>query len=122
MIDFKELINSFKYAITGIKSAVKNEQNLRIHFLAASIVLVLAFLLEIPKIEFIILILLISLVIIAELFNSVVEYIVDLVTSEFHPLAKLAKDVAAGAVLFTAIVAVIIGILIFYQPLVNLLK
>ncbi len=122
MINIKELINSFKYAITGIKSAVKNEQNLRIHFLVAAIVLVLAFFLKIPKIEFIVLILIIALVIISELFNSVVEYIVDLITSEFHPLAKLAKDVAAGAVLFTAIVSVIIGILIFYQPLVNLLK
>ncbi len=122
MINIKELINSFKYAITGIKSAVKNEQNLRIHFLVAAIVLVLAFFLKIPKIEFIVLILIITLVIISELFNSVVEYIVDLITSEFHPLAKLAKDVAAGAVLFTAIVSVIIGILIFYQPLVNLLK
>jgi len=122
VINIKELINSFKYAITGIKSAVKNEQNLRIHFLVAAIVLVLAFFLKIPKIEFIVLILIITLVIISELFNSVVEYIVDLITSEFHPLAKLAKDVAAGAVLFTAIVSVIIGILIFYQPLVNLLK
>ena len=122
MINIKELINSFKYAITGIKSAVKNEQNLRIHFLVAAIVLVLAFFLKIPKIEFIVLILIIALVIIAELFKSVVECVVDLITSEFHPLAKLAKDVAAGAVLFTAIVSVIIGILIFYQPLVNLLK
>ena len=122
MINFPELINSFKYAIAGIKSAVKNEQNLRIHFLAAAIVLIVAFLLKIPKVEFIVLILLIALVIVAELFNSVVEYIVDLITSEFHPLAKLAKDVAAGAVLFMAIVSVVIGILIFYQPLVNLLK
>ena len=109
----KKLINSFKYAIQGIKSGIKSERNLKIHIIIMMLVIIAGIILKISKTEMIICILLSGLVISLELVNTAIENVVDLVTMEQNPKAKKAKDVSAGAVLISAIASAVIGIIIF---------
>lgn len=106
------LVASFAYAWQGIVYVVRTQRNARIHLTIGMAVLVLAGLLRLPVVEWAILLLCMVAVIVAEMMNTVVEAVVDLATSRYHPLAKVAKDVAAGAVLVTAIGSVGIGFLI----------
>ena len=115
----KRIVNSFKYAYEGIISSFKSEQNMKIHFLLGSLVLVFGFILDISINEWFICIFLIAAVISAELFNTAIETIVDIVSPEYNKNAKIAKDVAAGAVLVVAIGAAIIGFIIFVPKLFN---
>jgi undecaprenol kinase len=108
-----KLIKSFGYAFSGLMYAAKNERNVQIHFCAAIVVLVCGLYFRITNVEWLILLLTIGGVISLEMMNTAVEKAVDLATEDFHPLAKLAKDIAAGAVLVLSIVAVIIGGIIF---------
>ena len=112
-MNFKKLILSFKYAFTGIFTALKKEQNMKIHFLIMSLVIILGFIYNISCMEWIICLICFALVISLEMANTAIENTVDLVTNELKPLAKIAKDVAAGAVLFSAIISAIIGLIIF---------
>lgn len=107
-------LRSFVYAAAGIRSAVKQEQNIRFHLLAAAIVIAAAFLTGLSKIEWLIVLLLIGGMLALELVNSAIERTVDLVTADLHPLARQAKDMAAGAVLVFAAASAIIGLLIFW--------
>lgn len=108
------LFHSFRFAFNGLGIAFKNERNLRIHFCMAGVVLLFAFILKISKIEWIILLLTITLVIFAELLNTAIEAVVDLICKdEYHHYGKIAKDVAAGAVLLTSLTAVLVGAIIF---------
>lgn len=111
--EYKKIINSFKYAIEGFISSFKTERNMKIHILAMIIVIALGFIFKLTKIEWIICIILISLVICAELFNTAIETIVDMICPEKNDKAKLAKDISAAAVLVIAVGAAIVGILIF---------
>ncbi len=106
-------ILSFKYALDGIWSALKEEPNLKIHCLIAILVLVLSFILQLSRIDFILIIILIGLVIALELTNTSIEAVVDSLTQEEHPGAKLAKDISAGAVLIVSLTAAVTGIIIF---------
>ena len=108
----RKFFKSFRYAVQGILTATK-EQNLRFHILSAVIVVLAGFLTGLSITEWVILTIVIALVIGAELFNSAIERVVDLASPEIHPLAKQAKDMAAGAVLVFAVASVIIGLLIF---------
>ncbi len=117
-IDNKRLVNSFGYAFQGIKQAYKGEQNLKIHTFMAILVIVFGFFLKISYLEWITCLLLIAIVIMAELFNTALEYVVDLASPHIHPLAKAAKDTASAAVLFSAIIAAIIGLVIFLPKIV----
>jgi undecaprenol kinase/diacylglycerol kinase (ATP) len=108
------LFKSFFYAFSGIYKTVLTERNFRIHMLAAIIVTFLGFYFQIKRIEWIILVISIALVMAMEMVNTAIEAIVDLVSPNYHPLAKVAKDVAAGCVLVTAIASVIVGVLLFY--------
>lgn len=112
---------SFSFAFEGIKSAFKNEPNLRIHLLFATVVVFLGLILKLETLEFAIVVLTISLVITLELINTMLEALVDLVSPEIKPTAKFAKDVAAGAVLISAITSVIVGFLIFFPKLQTVL-
>jgi len=105
-------LESLNCAIEGILSAVKSERHLRYHFIAALAVLFLALFYRVSALEFFLLVLAAILVIFAELINTSIEVIVDLVTDEYHELAKRAKDIAAGAVLVTSIGAAILGYLV----------
>ena len=109
----KKLINSFKYAIEGFMSSFKTERNMKIHILAMAVVVALGFYLKLTLIEWSFITISIVLVIGAELFNTSIETIVDMVSPEKNPKAKLAKDISAAAVLVLAIGAMIIGAIIF---------
>ena len=117
----KRLVNSFGYAVEGLKYAFKYEQNIIVHFLATILVVILGIFLKISFIEWLILFLIIGLVIATELINTSIEAVVDLITKEKNPLAKIAKDTAAAAVMVFALIAVIIGIMIFVPKILMLL-
>ena len=113
-MDQKKLhVISFRYAFEGIVAALKEEPNLKFHFLAGLIVLILSFILRISREDWLIIIFLIGFVIAVELTNTSIEAVVDHFTAESHPGAKLAKDISAGAVLVAALTAAIIGTMIF---------
>ena len=116
----KRLIHSFKYAFSGIGSAFLSEANMRIHVLVMILVVLFGVFLKISTLEWIICIALFGLVISAELFNTAIEYVVDIASPEKQEKARLAKDIAAGAVLITAIAAAIIGLIIFLPKIINL--
>jgi len=119
-IKTKKLINSFKYAGEGIVSSFKSERNMKIHMFIMLIVILAGILLKLSAIEWIICVLLFGIVISAELFNTALETIVDMVSPEKNEKAKLAKDVSAGAVLVVAIGAAIVGSIIFIPKFVEL--
>lgn len=104
---------SFVFAYAGILAALKSEQNIRFHFTAAVIVVVAGLWTGLSGIEWMILVLAIGGMVSFEMFNSSMERIVDLASPDLHPLAKQAKDMAAGGVLVFAIASAIIGLLIF---------
>ena len=107
------IIESFNFAFEGIIHVLRTQRNMRIHFLAAVVVLVAAVWIGVSKLELIALLLAIAFVFITEMINSAIEQAIDVATTSFDPLAKLAKDVAAGAVLIATINAVAIGYLVF---------
>ena len=106
-------ILSFKHAFSGILTALKEEPNLKFHFLVGFIVIIFSIILNISKVDWIIILFLIGFVISVELTNTAIEAVVDAFTDQEHPGAKLAKDISAGAVLIAAITSAVIGILIF---------
>ncbi|QAT40761.1 diacylglycerol kinase [Clostridium sp. JN-9] len=112
-----KLLDSFNYAIEGIVYAVRTQRNMRIHMIAAILVLTACFFYDLNKMEILIITITITMVIAAELINTAVELAIDATTNYYHPLAKLAKNTAAGAVLVTAINAVIVGYIIFWDKL-----
>ena len=109
---------SFKYAVSGIIYSIKTGRNIVIQLLFAVLAICLGILLKISKIEWAIIIFTIFFVIFAEMVNTAIESVVDLVTEEFSKKAKIAKDVAAGAVLIASINAVCMGLVIFLDRLV----
>ena len=117
----KCLINSFKYACMGIKSAIKSERNMKIHVLATLIVTALGFILGLDPLEWVACIFSIVIVISSEMLNTAIETIVDLVSPNINPLAKKAKDIAAGSVLVMAIGAFLVGLIIFIPKIINIL-
>lgn len=117
----KKQINSFRYAASGIWAAYKSERNLKIHSVFLLLVILAGVFFEISKIEWMICIILFGLVISLELVNTAIEGVVDVIMPERNPNAKFIKDVAAGAVLFSAICAAIIGLMIFVPKLLTLL-
>ena len=117
--EYKKLINSFKYAIEGIISSFKTERNMKIHVLAMIVVIALGLFFKLNKVEWCFIIIAIASVISAELFNTAIETVVDMVSPERNPKAKLVKDIAAGAVFIVAIGSAIIGFIIFGPKIIN---
>lgn len=107
------LVDSLNYAIEGIFEAIRTERNMKFHCFITIVAIMFSLFSGINKYEILFLSISITMVWVAELFNSSLETVVDLVTSEYHPLAKRAKDIAAGATLVTSINAVIVGYFIF---------
>jgi len=112
-----DLLTSFKHAFSGVWYVVRTQRNARIHLAVALVVIALGLWLGLSYTQWAVIVLTIGLVLAAEAFNTVAEAAVDLATAERHPLAKIAKDVAAGAVLLMAITAVVVGLLILGPPL-----
>lgn len=105
-------IDSLNCAIDGVLYAARTQKHMRNHFIVAIVVLVATLFLRVTAVEFILLAISISFVLFAELINTAVEAVVDMVTTEFHPGAKIAKDVAAGSVLLSVVGAVVTGYVI----------
>ncbi len=111
------IIQSFNYAFEGVIWVLRTQRNMRIHFAIAIIVLVLAFAYDVSRLELVALLLAIAFVLITEMINTAIEAATDIATSSFDPLAKLAKDIAAGAVLIAAVNAIVIGYLVLADRL-----
>ena len=107
------LVESFNYAFEGIIHVLRTQRNMRIHFGVAVLVLIAALVSGVDKLELIALLLAIAFVLIAEMLNTAVEAAIDVATTSFDPMAKLAKDIGAGAVLIAALNAVAVGYLVF---------
>lgn len=116
----KRFLNSFVYAASGIISAFKTEQNLLFDLIYAILTVIIGILLKLSVLEFAIVLLAIGLVISMELINTSIEYVVDMAMPEIHPLAKLSKDIAGGAVLVSAIIAFIVGLIIYLPKVIAL--
>ncbi len=112
-----KLYKSFGYAFEGIGNTILHERNMQIHCTVTMLVVIFGFLLKISLLEWFVCLLLFALVLSLELVNTALEAVVDLVTTEKKPLAKKAKDAAAGAVLMSAIIAAILGGIIFFPKL-----
>ncbi len=106
------LFSSFKNAWRGLIIALQTERNLRLHFICAILVLIVLIIFQIGGLKLALILLTIGLVLVAELINTTIENLVDLIQPEFHEIARNAKDIAAGAVLTAAIVAVLVGVVI----------
>lgn len=118
----KSRLSSFAYAFSGIKMAIRTEANMKIHLFVTTLVLLAAVLFDVTIMHWMILLLCIGWVLVTEMINSSIEALCDFTTKERHPKIKLIKDMAAGAVLISAIVASIVGLLIFLPYIQSYLK
>jgi len=118
----KTVKDSFNNAWEGLKYALKTQRNMRIHLSIAVIVFIMSWLLGISMDDLTRIVFAVSFVLFAEMVNTAVEKTVDLFMSTYHPLAKIAKNVAAGAVLIAAVNAVIVGIAVLGKPLLDVLN
>jgi diacylglycerol kinase len=122
MKGWKRLLKRFSFAWEGIVFTFKNEKNMKIHGVAALFVCMTAWMLDLSKTEWLIILITIGVVFSLEMVNTAIERVVDLVAPEFHPLAKIAKDVAAGAVFVFVMISVIIGAIIFFPHFIALIS
>lgn len=113
----QNLLEGFGHAFAGLWYALRTQRNMRVHLVIAIGVMALGLWLKVTPVEGALLTLTIGLVLMSEMTNTMVEKLVDLVNPGYHPLAKVVKDVMAGAVLLTAIISVIVGLLILGPPL-----
>jgi len=107
------VLKSFGYAFKGFATAVREQRNLKIHLCVALFVVAFGFWLNISGMDWCIILIMVGLVISAELFNTSLESLIDLVTKERHPLAGKVKDIAAAAVLILSVISVIVGVIVF---------
>jgi diacylglycerol kinase len=119
---FRKWRRSFRYAYEGIKYALDTQRNMKFHFCVAFLVLLAALFIHLSKTDILFILLAVTLMIVTELINTAVEKTVDLAMPERHPLAKIAKDVAAASVLVSAVFAVVVGMVVFYEPIDQLLR
>lgn len=119
--DKRTFKGSVKNCLDGISYVTKSDKNFKREIALGIIALILSYILKIDKIEFIIVLTMICLVLTTEIINTAIERAVDLVTKEYHELARIAKDVSAGSVLVTSTFALIIGIIIFMPKIITLL-
>ncbi len=113
----RNLLESFRFAFAGLGYALRTQRNTRIHLTVAALVVALGLWLRLPPAHWALLALTIGLVLVGEMINTVVETLVDMITSDYHPLAKVTKDVMAAVVLLTAMFSVIVGLLVLGPPL-----
>jgi diacylglycerol kinase (ATP) len=113
------VLQSFNWAFEGVIHVLRTQRNMRIHFAVAAAVLILAFSYGVSKLELMALLVAISFVLIAEMVNTAIEATIDLATTSFDPLAKGAKDIAAGAVLIASVNAIVVGYLVFADRLAD---
>jgi diacylglycerol kinase len=115
----RNLLDSFRYAFAGLSYALRTQRNTRIHLAIAAAVVAMGVWLGLSFTDWAVLILTIGFVLVSEMLNTVAETLVDLINPGYHPLAKTIKDVTAGAVLLTALISVIVGLVVLGPPLLN---
>jgi len=113
----RNLLQSFRYAFAGLRYALRTQRNTRIHMTIAAAAVAVGLWLGLSLTQWAVLALTIGFVLVGEMLNTVVETVVDLLSPGYHPLAKVVKDVAAGAVLLTALISVVVGLLVLGPPL-----
>ncbi len=113
----KSVVVSFRHAAEGIAHAFRTQRNMRFHTAAFAAMFLAGMVLRLPRMEMIALVFVCALVLISELFNTAIEATVDMITDRYHPAAKFVKDIAAGAVLVSAITAAVVGCIIFLGAL-----
>jgi diacylglycerol kinase (ATP) len=122
MIEHKRLLKSFKHAFSGVYYALKYNQNLRIHFFVSFLVILASIYFNVNAFEMGILGIMILLVLSAEMINTAIEEMTNLITNEHRLEAKIAKDVAAGMVLLTSLGSIIVGTLVFIPHILKLFR
>jgi diacylglycerol kinase len=120
--EWAKFIAGFGHAFRGLWYALRTQRNARVHVSIAILAILLGIVLRISAVEFAMIFVAITGVFIAEMFNTVFELCIDLASPEYSPLAKIAKDVAAGAVLLSAILSVVIGVFVFGPHLWGLIR
>ncbi len=110
---YARFLQSFVFAFQGVRYTLRTQFNMRVHLSLAILAIAMGIWLDISPVEFAMIFIAITLVIVSEMVNTVIEACVDLVTREYHPLAKVAKDVAAGVVLVNAVLSLIIAAFVF---------
>lgn len=115
----KNLGESINFAVQGIVYGLATQRNMKVHLLLGILVLILGITMNVSRIELLVLFLTVGLVISAELMNTAVEEVVNLITQEYHPLAERAKNVAAGAVLVSSVIALFVGYFVFADRLMD---
>ena len=118
---FGRFVKSFKYSLDGLIYAYKYEQSMLIHVIATILVIIVNIVLQISPTEWLITFLAIGMVLAAELINTAIEAVVDLVTLEIHPLAKIAKDCGSAATFVLALMAAVIGFVIYVPHIVEMI-
>jgi diacylglycerol kinase len=113
----RNFLDSFRFACSGLWYALRTQRNTRIHLTIAAAVVALGLWLGLSHVRWAVLTLTIGFVLVSEMLNTVAETLVDLISPDYHPLAKVVKDVTAGAVLLTAIISVVVGLLVLGPPL-----
>jgi len=103
---------SFQNALIGLKTALGTQRNLRIHLLVGLLIIIFSVILKVTAIEFVLILLTILIVLVTEVFNTAIEFTIDLVSPEFNHLAKKVKDISAAGVLISAIIAALVGLII----------
>ena len=116
----QSITKAFNAAIEGILYTFKSERNMKIHYCLAVAVLIISLFFDLTKVEMLLLIFAITLVVISEMFNTAIEKTIDMITEEYNPLAKIAKDVAAGGVLIATLNSVVVGYILFYDKLTEI--
>jgi len=115
-------LRSFLYASQGFRYLLKNEQNFLFHLLAGFVVVIAGLVLGLSVIKMCVLLTVIGIMLSLEALNTGIERTIDLITEEEHPIAKVAKDVSAAAVFLFAVISVIIGVLLFFEPIAQLFQ
>lgn len=110
----KNPLTSFRHAIEGVVHTFRTQRNMRIHFFTLILVLGTGLLYRLPALQMLILLFAVALVLIAEMFNTAIETVVDMITTSYNPAAKFAKDIAAGAVFIAAVNAALVGLIVFF--------
>lgn len=115
-------LRSFLYASQGFRYLIKNEQNFLFHLLAGTAVIIAGVVLDLSAIKMCLLLIVIGIMLSLEALNTGIERTIDLITEKEHPIAKVAKDVSAAAVFLFAIISVIIGFLLFFEPIAQMFQ
>jgi diacylglycerol kinase (ATP) len=113
----RNLQESFRYALAGLGYALRTQRNTRVHLTVSAVVVALGVWMSLTATQWAVLALTIGSVLVSEMLNTVAETLVDLVSPGYHPLARVIKDVTAGAVLLTSVVSVVVGLLVLGPPL-----